>query len=129
MQHMQSIVMMMPAAKPEKNPTSTPGVENWLQCDFATAPLFVDVSEAEALDCVGDEPEDVVFASDDDAESDGLALDEGAEELDEDDSSLHSLSLTQLMPAGQHESPHFGRGVVKSVVKSWLSGCDVAFCC
>lgn len=127
MQHMHMIVIMTPAAKPEKKPTSTPGVENWLHCDaLATASLFLDVSEAETLDCVGDEPEDV-FAADDDAED--LALEELAEELDEAESNLHWLSLTQLMPTGQHESPHLGRGVVKSVVKSWLSGYEVAFCC
>lgn len=89
MQHMQSIVVMIPAAKPQKKPTSTPAVGNLLQCDFTTAPLFVDDSEAETTDCVGDEPEDVVFAADDDADAEGLALDEGAEEVDEDDSNLH----------------------------------------
>ena len=40
MQHMQKTVIIMPATNPEKKPTSTPGVGNWLHRVEASCPCL-----------------------------------------------------------------------------------------
>lgn len=55
-------------------------------------------------------------------------VDDGAAELGEAVEREHML-LEQVIPLGQHLSPQVGSEPDRSVEKSWLWGCAVAFCC
>ena len=139
MQHMQDTVNIIPAASPEMKPTRTPGVGNWLQWADAISACFdatfvgalaelVGVGSAEVEE--GEEAERVLDAEDVEDADVGLGV-EVVEEIKVDvleAGNEHILLLTHVMPPGQHWSPHACSGVDKSVVKSWLSGCAVAFC-
>jgi hypothetical protein len=111
---------------PGKNPASTAPAGNFLQ---------VSVTGKVVLPVTGDEVDVVVNGDEEDVEVRDVVGDDVLE-LNTDPSGVtswfaffvHVLLLEQLYPNGQHRPAQTGRGVVKSVVFNWLSGCRVAFC-
>ena len=115
---------MMPATRPEKKPTRTPGVENWLQWLIGKGLWFPGALVASTSEPVGAELDAEVFdvGIADDLGDVAVGLDVGEAETPEVDvlwgESVHWLSPEQLIPDGQHRFPHCCRFAVRSVVNS-----------